>query len=206
MSIAALGFSGNGTGLLVTFGFGGSSAPGPTTVLGSPGRLMLLRQSTAASVLVGPVLDSSGSAVTGAVVGDFNLTKNGTTAALASPATVTHSHNGHYLVALATGNVDTIGQAVITVNNTSYAMRPAVYVVLAGPSYDELVTGLLSSPRALGTVPDSQMAVSDARWSAVIDPAGRRFKSGTTLTYRTPSTNTVVRTFTLDTANPSNRT
>ena len=38
----------------------------------------LLKQSTAASILVGPVLDSSGAAYTGMAIGDFNITKNGT--------------------------------------------------------------------------------------------------------------------------------
>ena len=44
----------------------------------------VLKQSTAASVLVGPVLDSTGAAYTGAVIGDFNLTKNGISAAVAA--------------------------------------------------------------------------------------------------------------------------
>ena len=38
--------------------------------------MKLLKQSTAATVLVGPVLDANGAAVTTAVVGDFKLAKN----------------------------------------------------------------------------------------------------------------------------------
>ena len=56
---------------------------------------MFLKQSTSAVVLVGPVLDASGVAVTTAVIGDFTLTKNGTSAAM-SGNTISHSHNGHY--------------------------------------------------------------------------------------------------------------
>ena len=59
----------------------------------------LLKQSTAATVIVGPVLDASGVAVTTAVVGDFRLAKEGSSAVL-SGATVTHDANGYYLIAV----------------------------------------------------------------------------------------------------------
>ena len=71
--------------------------------------MKLLKQSTASTVLVGPVLDVNGAAVTTAVVGDFGIAKNGTTATL-SGATVTHVANGYYTVALTTGNTDTVGR------------------------------------------------------------------------------------------------
>ena len=57
---------------------------------------MFLKQSTSAVVLVGPVLDASGVAVTTAVIGDFTLTKNGTSATM-SGNTISHSHNGQFL-------------------------------------------------------------------------------------------------------------
>ena len=59
--------------------------------------MKLLKQSTASTVIVGPVLDANGAAVTTAVVGDFGIAKNGTTATL-SGATVTHVANGYYTI------------------------------------------------------------------------------------------------------------
>mgnify|MGYP001769585699 FL=1 len=68
---------------------------------------MFLKQSTSAVVLVGPVLDASGVAVTTAVIGDFTLTKNGTSAAM-SGNTISHAHNGNYAITLTAANTDNI--------------------------------------------------------------------------------------------------
>jgi hypothetical protein len=102
--------------------------------------MQLLKQSTAATVEVGPVLDANGDPYTGAVIGDFNLTKNGTTAAMAAAATATHSHNGHYLIALTTGNTDTLGRLSISMNKATYAMTIFRYEVLAANQFDAIVT------------------------------------------------------------------
>ena len=126
--------------------------------------MQLLKQSTAATVLVGPVLDSAGLAITTAVIGDFQLTKNGSTAALASPATATHSHNGNYLIALSTGNTDTAGQLVITVNNAAQAMGTHRYTVLIASVFDAIVTNATNAtgglPTATGTISALSGAVS----------------------------------------------
>jgi len=126
--------------------------------------MQLLKQSTSATVLVGPVLDSAGIAVTTAVVGDFQLTKNGSSAALASPATATHSHNGNYLIALSTGNTDTAGRLVITVNNATQAMGSHRYTVLLPSVFDSIVTNATNTtgglPTATGTITALAGAVS----------------------------------------------
>jgi hypothetical protein len=126
--------------------------------------MQLLRQSTAATVLVGPVLDSAGLAITTAVIGDFQLTKNGTTTALASPATATHSHNGNYLIALSTGNTDTAGRLVVTVNNSAQAMGTHRYTVLLPSVFDAIVTNATNTtgglPTATGTISALAGAVS----------------------------------------------
>jgi len=126
--------------------------------------MQLLKQSTAATVLVGPVLDSAGLAITTAVIGDFQLTKNGTTAALASPATATHSHNGNYLIALSTGNTDTAGRMDITVNNAAQAMGTHRYTVLVASVFDAIVTNATNTtgglPTATGTITALAGAVS----------------------------------------------
>ena len=120
----------------------------------------LLKQSTAASVLVGPVLDSTGAAYTGMAIGDFNITKNGTTAAMASAATATHSHNGHYIIALTTGNTDTLGRLAISCNKSTYTMGRYTATVLTSSTFDAIVTnaataagGLCDVQRVTGYVP-----------------------------------------------------
>jgi hypothetical protein len=111
--------------------------------------MQFLKQSTAATVEVGPVLDANGDPYTGAVIGDFNLTKNGTTAAMASPADATHSHNGTYLVALTTGNTDTLGRLSISMNKATYGMTIFRYEVLAANQFDAIVTNGNVTPAAI---------------------------------------------------------
>jgi hypothetical protein len=111
--------------------------------------MQFLKQSTAASVIVGPVLDADGNAYTSAVIGDFNITKNGTTAALASPATATHSHNGHYVIALTTGNTDTLGRLAISMNRATYGMTIFRYDVLTANQFDAIVTNGNVTPAAI---------------------------------------------------------
>ena len=111
--------------------------------------MQFLKQSTAASVIVGPVLDADGNAYTSAVIGDFNLTKNGTTAALASPADATHSHNGQYIIALTTGNTDTLGRLAISMNRATYGMTIFRYEVLAANQFDAIVTNGNVTPAAI---------------------------------------------------------
>jgi hypothetical protein len=111
--------------------------------------MQFLKQSTAASVIVGPVLDADGNPYTGAVIGDFNITKNGTTAALAAAATATHSHNGHYVIALTTGNTDTLGRLAISMNRATYGMTIFRYDVLAANQFDAIVTNGNVTPAAI---------------------------------------------------------
>jgi hypothetical protein len=111
--------------------------------------MQFLKQSTAATVEVGPVLDADGNAYTSAVIGDFNITKNGTTAALAAAATATHSHNGTYLVALTTGNTDTLGRLSISMNKATYGMTIFRYDVLAANQFDAIVTNGNVTPAAI---------------------------------------------------------
>jgi len=111
--------------------------------------MQFLKQSTAASVIVGPVLDADGNAYTSAVIGDFNLTKNGTTAALAAAATATHSHNGNYIIALTAGNTDTLGRLAISMNKSTYGMTIFRYDVLTANQFDALVTNGNVTPAAI---------------------------------------------------------
>jgi hypothetical protein len=63
------------------------------------------------------------------------------------------------------------------------------------------------SPRALDAVADGSLTVGDALVCAVVGAAGKETVVGTAYTVKTPSTGTVIRTFTLDSAStPTSRT
>ena len=124
---------------------------------------MFLKQSTSAVVLVGPVLDASGVAVTTAVIGDFTLTKNGTSAAM-SGNTISHAHNGHYAITLTAANTDTIGRLTISVNNAAQAMPVFRWDICQPTVYDALFTNAVNTtgglPAATGTISALAGAVS----------------------------------------------
>lgn len=128
--------------------------------------MQVLKQSTTATILVGPVLDEDGVAYTGAVIGDFQATKNGVTAALASAATATHSHNGMYLIELTTGNTDTLGRLDISLNKSTYGMTNHRYEVLSANQFDALVTNGSVTPAA----------IADAVWD---EPYSQHTTAGT---------------------------
>jgi hypothetical protein len=120
-----------------------------------------LKQSTVATVIVGPVLDSAGLAITNAVVGDFRLAKNGTVATL-SGATVTHDANGYYLIALTTGNTDTTGRLVLTSGNTAHSMASHHWSVLPASVFDAIYTNATNSTGGLTTATGSITALAGA--------------------------------------------
>jgi hypothetical protein len=104
--------------------------------------MIIVKQSTARTVIVGPVLDASGVAVTGSVVGDFKVSKNGgAPAALDGSATLTHRHTGMYSLALTANDLDTIGSAEITCDDTVNACPVKELVVIVASVYDALVPG-----------------------------------------------------------------
>ena len=144
--------------------------------------MQLLKQSTASTVYVGPVLDSAGAAVTTAVVGDFRLVKNGTAATL-SGATVTHDANGYYTVALTTTNTDTTGRLTLAVGNTAMSMSTHRYSVLLASVYDALIT---NATNATGGLPTATGAIS-ALAGAISTYAGGDTSGVTTLLTRLPS-------------------
>ena len=136
---------------------------------------MFLKQSTSAVVLVGPVLDASGVAVTTAVIGDFTLTKNGTSATM-SGNTISHSHNGHYAITLTAANTDTIGRLTISVNNTAQAMPVFRWDICQPTVYDALFTNAVNTsgglPAATGAISALSGAVSTYAGGAVASVTG----------------------------------
>lgn len=80
---------------------------------------LMARQSTARTYMVGPVLDADGVAVTDGVVADFKISKNGAApGALDGSATLTHRNTGHYSLALTANDLDTVGTAQVTIDDT----------------------------------------------------------------------------------------
>lgn len=121
----------------------------------------LLKQNTAATVIVGPVLDASGVAVTTAVVGDFRLAKEGSSAVL-SGATVTHDANGYYLIALTATNTNTVGRLAIYSNNTAQSMGTTRFMVLLPSVYDALVANATNQTGGLPTATAQITALAGA--------------------------------------------
>ena len=140
--------------------------------------MQLLKQSTASTVYIGPVLDSAGAAVTTAVVGDFRLIKNGTAATL-SGATVTHDANGYYTVALTTTNTDTTGRLTLAVGNTAMSMSTHRYSVLLASVYDALITNATNATGGLPTATGSISALAGA--ISTLTAAGVRSELATEL-------------------------
>ena len=143
---------------------------------------MFLKQSTSAVVLVGPVLDASGVAVTTAVIGDFTLSKNGTSAAM-SGNTISHSHNGHYAITLTAANTDTIGRLTISVNNTAQAMPVFRWDICQPTVYDALFTNAVNTTGGLAAATGAITALA----GAVSTYAGGDTAGTTTLLTRLPS-------------------
>ena len=135
----------------------------------------LLKQNTAATVIVGPVLDASGVAVTTAVVGDFRLAKEGSSAVL-SGATVTHDANGYYLIALTTTNTNTVGRLAIYSNNTAQSMGTTRFMVLLPSVYDALVANAVNQagglPAATAQITALAGAISTYSGGAVASVTG----------------------------------
>lgn len=101
--------------------------------------MQIVKQSTVATIYVGPVLDSAGIAVTTAVRADFRIVKNGTAATLTG-ATVAHDANGYYTIELTTANTDTLGRLTLAVGNTAMSMATHRYTVLIASVFDALMT------------------------------------------------------------------
>lgn len=103
---------------------------------------MLARQSTARTFIIGPVLDSSGAAVTDCVIGDFKVSKNGAApAALNGSATLTHRHTGHYSLAATASDFDTLGTAQYVIDDTVNSCQGKDFDVIPAAVHDALVSG-----------------------------------------------------------------
>jgi len=108
---------------------------------------MITRQSTARTLLVGPVLDSTGAAKTDEVVGSIKVTKNGVVGDADGSATLTHDHAGKYKLELTANDCDTVGVLEISLNSGTNDMPVKGLNVVETAIWDALfadgATGLL---------------------------------------------------------------
>jgi hypothetical protein len=101
--------------------------------------VIITRQSTARTVIVGPVLDADGVAVEGGVIGYFKLSKNGAApAAFDGSATLTHRHTGFYSLAATATDLNTVGSAQVTIDDTTNACPMLNITVIEEAVYDAL--------------------------------------------------------------------
>jgi len=111
--------------------------------------MKILKQSTAKSILVGPFLDSTTLApmtsitVTGI---DLDIYKNSVTAtnltitASGGVNDMAHVVNGYYSLELTTGNVDTLGEFIVTANVSGALPLRQDYTVLPANVADSLIS------------------------------------------------------------------
>lgn len=114
---------------------------------------MLLKQSTAATLTIGPCLDADGAEYDGLVIGDISLSKNGTVAALAAAATLTYIANGMYTLVLTTANTNTLGRWRIHCNKAGYQIPPEAGTVLTAETFDAVVTNAAGQAGGLSLSP-----------------------------------------------------
>jgi hypothetical protein len=113
---------------------------------------MLAKQSTALTVVVGPILDSTGAEYASAVIGDLSISKNGgTLTAMASAATLTYIANGMYTLVTTTGNMDTLGAVQVTCNKATYQMPKMERNVVPASVYDAIIANATNTTGGLPT-------------------------------------------------------
>lgn len=142
--------------------------------------MLWAKQSTAFTVTVGPVLDSTGAEYTGLAVTDLKLRKHDDDeAALNASATLTATSNGRYTLVGTTSDTDTLGRLEIYCDKSTYQMPQKEFMVIPATVYDALVTnaanatgGLLAATAAVsaaaGYIGSTGAAVNGTNLAALI--------------------------------------
>jgi len=144
--------------------------------------MRIFKQSTAATISIGPCLDSAGAEYTGLVIGDLTITKAGTSAAMASAATLTHTSNGHYDLVFTTGNLDTLGTLRVRCNKATYQIPPIEGTVWPATAYDAVITnGTLASTTSGRVIDTTAGGAVGIDWANVENPTTTVGLSGTTV-------------------------
>jgi hypothetical protein len=148
--------------------------------------MIIARQSTARTVMVGPVLDADGAAVTDCVVADFEGSVNGgDPAALNGSATLTHRGVGFYSLALTATDLGTVGSFEVLINDTTNACPIKEITVIEEAVYDgqfaASAAGYLQSTTAGRTLDVSAGGEAGIDWANVGSPTTVVGLSGTTI-------------------------
>lgn len=136
---------------------------------------MIVRQSTARTIMVGPVLDADGVAVTDSVVADFLISKNGAApGALDGSATLTHRHTGHYSLALTATDLNTVGSAQVTCSDTVNACGEKDLTVIEEAVYDAFYAASATGLPAITTDWLGAAGIAAAAANKIADHCRRR--------------------------------
>src|SRR5574343_2017990 len=130
---------------------------------------MNLRQSTAVTIIVGPILDSTGAAKTDEVVANIRLSKNGTVAAPNASATLTHDHAGKYKLVLTTSDTDTLGCLQVSLTSGTNDMAVHDFNVATQAAWDALYAAsggyLPAKDHGGNNLAVASTALSNATWT-----------------------------------------
>lgn len=124
-----------------------------------------LKQSTAATVVLGPFVDSTDgvTAETALTISqaDVRLSKNAGTFAQANEATsATHMENGYYSKPLSTTDTNTLGRLTITVSEAGALPIRQEYEILPAHEWDALFTATGSALRGIKAYGTAQSATA----------------------------------------------
>jgi len=125
--------------------------------------MLIAKVSTAISIIVGPILDSTGAEYASAVIGDLSLSKNGgTLTALAATATLTYIANGQYTLSLNTTNTNTLGMAQITCNKATYQMPTVELAIVPATVYNALMANEVNTAGGFASATGAITALAGA--------------------------------------------
>jgi hypothetical protein len=127
--------------------------------------MIIARQSTARTIMVGPVLDAAGVAVTDGVVADFEGSVNGgDPVALNGSATLTHRGVGFYSLALTAADLATVGSFEVVINDTVNTCPIKPITVVEEAVYDaHFASGALGFLAAADDATLAAIAAVDAK-------------------------------------------
>ncbi len=111
--------------------------------------MSVIRQSTARTILVGPVLDADGAAKTDEVVANIRVTKNGTVGSAHGSTTLTHDHAGKYKLAMNAGDSDTVGVLEISLTSGTNDMPVRAINVVEEAVFDAMYAASAVGPNTV---------------------------------------------------------
>ena len=112
--------------------------------------MLFAKLSTDKTIVFGPVLDSTGVAVTSELVASIKIMKNGASAAaLDAAATLTHSATGVYLLLLKAADISAVGECTVVLNSGTNSASAVRLNVLPATVYDALVTNAVNATGGL---------------------------------------------------------